>query len=337
MKPNIAFVTGGYSSEAVVSYQSAITIEKNIDRERFSVYTLDLTPGGWFCRWGDEKIPVDRNDFSVSPAREKVVFDAVFIGIHGTPGEDGKLQGYLDMLNIPYTSCDAAVSALTFNKSYTVSIAAFRGITVAKSVLLIKDRFSDVDAATAGLSFPVFVKPNNGGSSIGMSLVNTRADGLHEAIQKAFGEDDQVLIEEYIEGREFTIGVFRRGSEIIALPITEVVTKKAFFDYEAKYTKGMADEITPAVIPEDLAETLRKTAVQVYEVFNCSGVVRMDFIYHASSGKPFLLEINTVPGQSAASLVPQQVAAKGWTLKEFYTMLIEEALRKKKANNDLKP
>lgn len=329
MKPNIAFVTGGYSSEAVVSYQSAITIEKNVDREKFNIYTIDITREGWFCQSGDKRSPVDKNDFTVAPDGERIRFDAVLIGIHGTPGEDGKLQGYLDMLDIPYTSCDAATSALTFNKSYTVSIAAFRGVTVAKSVLLIKDRFDDAEALTAGLKFPVFVKPNNGGSSIGMSRVNSRSEGLAEAVAKAFKEDDQVLIEEYIEGREFTIGVFRKNGEIITLPITEVVTKKEFFDYEAKYTKGMADEITPANIPEALAELVRKNAAYVYEVFNCSGVVRMDFIYNESAGKPFLLEINTVPGQSEASLVPQQVAAKGWTLKAFYTTLIEEALSKK--------
>ncbi len=330
MKPNIAFVTGGYSSEAVVSYQSAITIEKNIDREKFNVYTIDITRDGWFCRSGDKRTPVDKNDFSIAPDGERIRFDAVFIGIHGTPGEDGRLQGYFDMLNIPYTSCDAATSALTFNKSYTVSIAAFRGVTVAKSVLLIKDRFDNAEALTAGLKFPVFVKPNNGGSSIGMSRVNTPSAGLAEAVEKAFREDDQVLIEEYIEGREFTIGVFRKEGEIITLPITEVITKKEFFDYEAKYTKGMADEITPANIPEDLAEVVRKNAAHVYEVFNCSGIVRMDFIYNEAAGTPFLLEINTVPGQSEASLIPQQVAAKGWTLKAFYTALIEEALSKKK-------
>ncbi len=326
MKPNIAFVTGGYSSEAVVSYQSALTIERNIDRDRFNVYTIDITKDGWFYTSGDQKLPVDKNGFTISIDGKQIKFDAVFIGIHGTPGEDGKLQGYFDMLHIPYTSCDAATSALTFNKSYTVSIAAFRGVHVAKSVLLIKDRSDNVEALTAGLQFPVFVKPNNGGSSIGMSRVNGRGEALTVAVEKAFKEDDQVLIEEYIEGREFTIGVFKKEGQIITLPITEVITKKEFFDYEAKYTKGMADEITPADIPEALAELVRQNAANVYSVFNCRGIVRMDFIYNDKVKAPFLLEINTIPGQSDASLVPQQVAAKGWTLREFYSTLIDEAL-----------
>lgn len=326
MKPNIAFVTGGYSSEAVVSYQSAITIEKNLDRDKFNVYTIDITRDGWFYTSGDQRLPVDKNEFTIIVDSKLIRFDAVFIGIHGTPGEDGKLQGYFDMLNIPYTSCDAATSALTFNKSYTVSIAAFKGIRVAKSVLLIKGGIVDAEALTKSLQFPVFVKPNNGGSSIGMSRVNSGVTALEAAIEKAFKEDDQVLIEEFIEGREFTIGVFKKKGEIIPLPITEVITKKEFFDYEAKYTKGMADEITPANIPENLAALIRENAANVYRVFNCNGIVRMDFIYNEKEKRPFLLEINTVPGQSEASLVPQQVAAKGWTLKEFYSILIEEAL-----------
>ncbi|MBX3239688.1 MAG: D-alanine--D-alanine ligase [Chitinophagaceae bacterium] len=329
MKPNIAFVTGGYSGEAVVSYQSALTIEKNLDRKKYNIYTIDITREGWFYTADGEKQVVDKNEFTIKSGGKTIHFDAVLIGIHGTPGEDGKLQGYFDMLDLPYTSCDAATSALTFNKSYTVSIAAFRGIAVARSVLLIRGQFENADKLIAGLKFPVFVKPNNGGSSIGMSRVNSASEELGFAIEKAFKEDDQVLIEEFIEGREFTIGVFKKGGKIITLPITEVISKKEFFDYEAKYTKGMAEEITPAVIPGDLADKISGNAINVYRVFNCSGIVRMDFIYKEAEGVPYLLEINTVPGQSEASLVPQQVRAMGWTLTEFYSALIEEALLKK--------
>ncbi len=330
MKPNIAFVTGGYSGEAVVSYQSALTIEKNVDRDRFNVYTIDITRDGWYFKNGEERLPVDKNEFTIVKDGKQIHFDAVLIGIHGTPGEDGKLQGYFDMLGIPYTSCNAAVSSLTFNKSYTVSIAAFRGIRVAKSVLLVRDQPFNADQVAADLKFPVFVKPNNGGSSIGMSRVNDRSEGLGSAIEKAFREDDQVLIEEFIEGREFTVGVFKNKGEIVALPITEVITKKEFFDYEAKYTKGMADEITPARISDELTGLIKSNAVNVYRLFNCGGIVRMDFIFHQDQGVPYLLEINTVPGQSEASLVPQQVKAMGWTLTDFYSALIDEALAKKK-------
>lgn len=330
MKPNVAFLTGGYSGESVISYKSAVTIENNIDKDKYNVYTIDITVEGWFYMAGKDKISVDRNDFSLTIDGQKIRFHAVLIGIHGTPGEDGKLQGYFDLLNIPYTSCDAATSALTFNKRYTVAVAAFSGIQVARSVLLIKDRFESADESVKGLTFPVFVKPNNGGSSIGMSKVNQHSEELGKAVAKAFAEDDQVLVEEFIKGREFTIGVFRSKNDIITLPITEVISKKEFFDYEAKYTAGMSTEITPAEVAEEIAGQVRASAIKVYQVFNCRGIVRIDFIYNEENRLPYLLEINTVPGQSEASIVPKQVKAMGWTLKAFYSALIDEALERVK-------
>jgi D-alanine-D-alanine ligase and related ATP-grasp enzymes len=251
----------------------------------------------------------------------------VLIGIHGTPGEDGKLQGYFDLVGLPYTSCDAATSALTFNKRYTVAVAAFGGINVAKSVHLFKDRPVKPEEILSQLSLPVFVKPNNGGSSIGMSKVN-EASELPAALEKAFREDSQVLVEEFISGREFTVGVFKSGRGIIVLPITEVKSKKEFFDYEAKY-EGKSEEITPAQIDEETANIIRDAARKVYELFNCRGVVRIDFIYNEAKKAPYMLEINTVPGQSEASIVPQQVRAMGWTLKQFYSELIDEALQRR--------
>ncbi len=332
MKPNIAFVTGGYSSEAVISYKSAITIEKNIDTDKFQVYKIDITPNGWFYENGSGKIEVDRNDFTLPLPGKKINFDAVLIGIHGTPGEDGKLQGYFDLMGLPYTSCDAATSALTFNKSYTVAVASFGGINTARSLHLFKDMPITSDMILKELNLPVFVKPNNGGSSIGMSKVN-KAEELPAALTKAFNEDEQVLVEEFISGREFTVGVFRTNKEIIVLPITEVITKKEFFDYEAKY-QGMSEEITPAKIDKSVENKIRDTAKKVFELFNCRGVVRIDFIYNESKGQPYILEINTVPGQSEASIVPQQVQIMGWSLKKFYSSLIEEALdRKKRTDN----
>lgn len=324
-RPVIAFLTGGYSGEAEISYKSAITIEKNIDTDRFEVYKIDIRRDGWWHTAANgEDIQVDRNDFSLNFHNQKVVFDGVFIGIHGTPGEDGKLQGYFDMIGLPYTTCDAASSALTFNKRYTVAVAAFAGIHVARSLHLFSNRHASAVSIAAQLNLPVFVKPNNGGSSIGMSKVN-KAEDLPEALEKAFLEDNQVLVEEFIEGREFTIGVFRHKGNIVTLPFTEVITKKEFFDFEAKY-EGLSEEITPAVVSDDIAEKVRQTAAKVYQVFNCSGVIRIDFIYNEAIGQPFLLEINTVPGQSEASIVPQQVNAMGWTLRDFYSALLDEAL-----------
>jgi D-alanine-D-alanine ligase len=323
MQKKIALVTGGYSGEAEISYKSAVTVENNIDRSRYEVYKIDINPQGWYyLPASGEKIPVNKSDFTITHNGTTVKFDAVLMCIHGTPGEDGKLQGYFDMLKLPYTSCDAATSALTFNKRYTVAVAAFGGINVAKSVLLIKGRLDKQEDA-AKLQLPVFVKPNNGGSSIGMSKVNAKED-LAAAIEKAFKEDTQVLVEEFIQGREFTIGVFRTKGEIITLPMTEIRTQNEFFDYKAKYL-GESEEITPAVVDEAIAEQIREAARNIYALLNCKGIVRIDFIYNEAAGAPYMLEVNTVPGQSEASLIPQQVKAMGRTLTEFYTDVIEEA------------
>jgi D-alanine-D-alanine ligase len=326
MKKNIALVTGGFSGEAVISYKSAATIDQQLDRQQFNVYKIDINPKGWFYELADgRKSEIDKNDFSLNIDNEKINFDAVFIGMHGTPGEDGKLQGYLDTLNIKYTGCDAASSSLTFNKRFAVAVASMAGISVARSVLLVKDKFSSPDEIVKSLKFPVFIKPNNGGSSIGMSKVNAPSDELGAAIEKAFREDDQVLVEEMIAGREFTVGVFRTKGNITTLPITEVSSKRDFFDFTAKY-EGASVETTPAIVEENIAEQIREAARKIYTVFNCRGIVRIDFIYNEEQKKPFMLEVNTVPGQSEASIVPQQVKAMGWTLKEFYSKLVEEAL-----------
>ena len=323
MKKNIALVTGGFSGEAVISYKSANTIDKNLDREKFNVYKIDINTQGWFFDQGDgNKIEINKNDFTLQVSNTLIKFDAVFIGMHGTPGEDGKLQGYFDTLNIPYTSCDAATSAITFNKRYTVAVASMAGIHVAKSFHLFKHTPIQTQIISDGLSFPVFVKPNNGGSSIGMSKVY-RPEELDAAIEKAFREDDQVLVESMINGREFTVGVFKTRGNIVVLPITEVISGKDFFDYEAKY-EGASTEVTPAQVEEVSADKIRDAARKIYAVFNCRGVVRIDFILQEGTGHPHMLEINTIPGQSEASIVPQQVKAMGWSLKEFYTKLVEE-------------
>ena len=327
--PTIALVTGGYSSEAVISYKSAITIEKHIDQSKYNLYRIDITPTKWFHKKPTgEEVLVNKDDFSLSMDGKKICFDAIFIGIHGTPGEDGKLQGYFDLLNIPYTSCDATTSAITFNKRYTVAIAGAAGYRVAKSLHLFKENFQEKIALLLKMKYPVFVKPNNGGSSIGMSKLSS-PEGLEDALDKAFKEDDQVLVEEFISGREFTIGVFKSKGNIITLPFTEVMSQNDFFDFEAKY-QGKSTEITPAVCSEEAAQKVRNTAAGIYAVFNCRGVVRMDFIFDEKDQEPYLLEINTVPGQSDASLVPQQVAAMGMDLKDFYSLLIEDALQQKK-------
>jgi D-alanine-D-alanine ligase len=325
MKKKVALVTGGLSGEAQISYKSAITVNGNLDRSKFDVFQIDINPSGWWYT-PENSAPqkVNRDDFSITDGGSKINFDVVLLCIHGTPGEDGKLQGYFDMLGLPYTSCDAATSALTFNKRYTVAVAAFGGISVANSMHLFKHTPVSPENILAKLQLPVFVKPNNGGSSIGMSKVST-ADALAPALEKAFKEDSQVLVEEFISGREFTIGVFKTKGTLQVLPITEIETGNEFFDFEAKY-QGKSVETTPAFISETMQSQLEAAAKRVYEVLNCRGVVRIDFIYNEQKGLPYMLEVNTVPGQSAASVIPQQVKAMGASLQDFYTSIVEESL-----------
>lgn len=334
MKKKIALVTGGYQDEAQISYLSAENMAQNIDAEKYDAYLIDITKNGWF--YTDKqgvKQTVNKEDFSIREGGETIRFDVALMCIHGSPGEDGKLLGYFDMLGLPYTTCNAAVSALTFNKRFTVVAAAFAGIDVAKSVLINKGEPICFDEIKA-LKFPVFVKGNNGGSSIGMTKLleqNKNDKDLETAINKAFeeGKDEQVIVEEGISGREFTISVFRDTTgEIVALPMSEVILKegRATFDFEAKYN-GETTEVTPAKVSDDVAEKISAAAKKLYRELNCGGVVRIDFIYNEEVGRPFMLEVNSVPGETKESFIPQQVAAKGWTLKDFYSKLIEASLK----------
>ena len=327
-KKNIALLAGGYSGEYIISIQTAGTIEKNLNPELYDTYKIVVTRDGWWHETASgEKIAVDKNDFSLSLKGQKITFDCAFIAIHGTPGEDGKLQGYLDMLQIPYTTCSSIVSALTFNKSYCNKVVKnFNVVGIANSVHLIKGEPYNVCAILEQLKFPLFVKPNESGSSLGVSKVKS-VEELMPAIEKAFKEDNQVLIEEFIEGRELTIGVYRIGAYLHTLPPTEIVSKNEFFDYEAKYTPGVTNEITPAHITEDIHEQLRSKASYIYRHLNCRGVVRMDFILQKGTNKLYFLEVNTMPGQSENSIVPQQVRAAGKSLMDFYGDLLEDCLK----------
>lgn len=326
MRKNIALLAGGYSGEYVISIKTAETIQNNLDAARYNVYKIIVTKDGWTHDHNGQPIEVDKNDFSLTIDGTKVTFDCVFIAIHGTPGEDGRIQGYLDMLNMPYTSCNSIVSALTFNKSYCNKVVkAFNVVNIANSVHLIKGEPYSMGAILDQLRLPVFVKPNESGSSLGVSKVKDVAS-LLPAIEKAFKEDNQVLIEEFIEGRELTIGVYKTNGRLQALPATEIESKNEFFDYEAKYTPGVTNEITPARIDKSLKEQLENKACHIYRHLNCRGVVRMDFILETKSGKLFFLEVNTMPGQSENSIVPQQVRAAGKTLMDFYGEVLEDCM-----------
>ncbi|MFD1630742.1 D-alanine--D-alanine ligase [Pseudopedobacter beijingensis] len=328
MKKNIALVAGGFTGESVVSLNSAKTVEKHLNKSKYNVYNIILERDRWYYNdVNNEIVLIDKNDFSLTLNGEKIKFDCAFIIIHGIPGEDGKLQGYFDMIGLPYTSCDSTSSALTMNKGYTKQVvAAIEQLHVAKSVQLFSLASYAQDRIIEKLKLPVFVKPNNGGSSIGMSKVSDWAD-LDVAVEKAFNEGSEVLIEEFISGREFTVGVYRVEGETRVLPITEVITTKEFFDYEAKYVPGLTNEVTPAQLDEHIVERVEEIVKQAYIQLNCKGMVRIDFILDKLHHDFYFIEVNTIPGQSENSIIPQQVRAAGLTLEYFYGALVEEAIR----------
>jgi len=325
-KKNIALLAGGFTGEYDVSINSAKNIAGNLDVAKYNVYTVLISRERWYCEAAGGAVDIDKNDFSVTLNGEKIKFDFAFITVHGTPGEDGKLQGYLDMLGIPYNTCDATTSAVTMNKAYTKAIVeGIHGLHTARSLRLFERDMHDVAIVAASLKFPLFIKPNNGGSSVGMSKVHNAA-GLPNALKKAFNEDDQVLVEEFISGREFSIGVAHLHGKIKVLPATEIISSREFFDYEAKYSPGISQEITPADLPASKIAEIAEIVTEIYLRLNCKGMVRIDFILEEGTDNFYFIEINTTPGQSAASLIPQQVKAAGLNLPDFYGELIEGSI-----------
>jgi len=323
---NIALLAGGFTGEYEVSVNSAKNIAASLSKEKYTVYTIFINRDRWFYESDGGLVDVDKNDFTIIVQGEKIKFDFAFITIHGTPGEDGKLQGYFDMLGIPYNTCDATTSGITMNKAYTKTIVnGIHGLHTAHSMRLFEKDMHDVAIIAATLKFPLFIKPNNGGSSVGMSKVYNVAT-LPEALKKAFHEDEQILVEEFIKGREFSIGIARLHGKITVLPATEIITSKDFFDYEAKYTSGVTKEVTPADLTAEQNERIARIVTEVYSRLNCKGMVRVDFILLEGTNDFYFIEINTTPGQSANSLIPQQVRATGMDLGEFYGNLIEGAI-----------
>lgn len=322
-RKNIAIAAGGDSGEAVVSLNSAKVIKQYLNASRYNVYVIFINRHKWVYVAGNgREYAVDRNDFSVRIANRKTHFDCVFNAIHGTPGENGQLQGYFDLLGIPYTTCNQVTSALTFNKAFCNRVVAGMGALTSHSLHLRRgDKFM-TERIMKELKLPAFVKPNNGGSSIGMSKV-TEAAALPAALRKAFKEDDEILVEEFVKGREITCGVFCYKGRMLVFPVTEIISEKDFFDYEAKYL-GKSQEITPAQITEDVEILCKSTSARLYRQLNCQGVVRFDYIM--SKKGLYFLELNTVPGMSTASIVPQQARAFGLELGKFFTMIVEDAL-----------
>jgi D-alanine-D-alanine ligase len=324
MKKTVAIAFGGYSSEWVISEMSAKVVSNHLDRNRYDSYLVRISADAWNVILRDgTKTPIDRNDFSFSENGMKQSFDAVFNAIHGTPGEDGKLQGYWDMLGIPYTSPGVLASSLTFSKSYCNGfLRQFDDVNIAASVMVRKGDEVDAKAILEKIGLPCFVKPNNLGSSFGITKLKA-AENFNEALAKALENDEEAVIEQFIKGHEIASGVYYHGGKVIALPLTEIISKNEYFDFEAKY-EGASEEITPARIPDSVRDLIQDTTRRVFNRLKLKGMSRIDYI--VQDGVPYLIEVNTIPGLSESSLLPQQVRHAGMSLKEFFGLLVEDTL-----------
>ncbi len=324
---NIALLAGGNSSEREIALQSAAQIAAALDPAKYDITLVDLHHRDWHYTAPDgRQWQVDKNDFSITVDGVKKLFDYALIIIHGTPGEDGMLQAYLEMMGIPYSSCSMTSSVLTFDKITTKRTVASAGVPLARERFIRRGERVDKEELVRELGLPMFVKPNASGSSFGVTRV-TDPEQIEEAIALALTESEEVLVEECITGREMGCGVMIAQGREYLFPITEIVPKKEFFDYEAKYTAGCSEEITPAALTDAERQRLNELTLKAYKACRCSGVVRVDFILR-SSGEPVMIEINSIPGMSAGSIVPKQVRAMGMSLGELYDMIIADSLAK---------
>lgn len=306
----------------MVSVKSAAQIFELINKKKYNPFPVTVQGTEWFAKMPDgTDTPVDLRDFSISPNGGKIRFEYAFIIIHGTPGENGKLQAYLDMQKVPYSTSSVLSSALTFNKYVCKIYLKNFGVTTAEAILINKYREFTNEEIIDKVGLPCFVKPNNGGSSFGTSRVN-KADEMERAINEAFKEDDEVIIESYVKGTELSCGLVKTREEEIIFPITEIVSTNEFFDYEAKYTEGKAEEITPARVSEEIARRCRQMASEIYDHLNCRGIVRVDFIVRGN--QVFFLELNSIPGMSKESIVPKQIRAMGLRVEDIIDKVIED-------------
>lgn len=321
----VAIIMGGYSSEYQISLISGNVVSENLDLNKYTPYCIHILKDKWvYVDVNKNEYPIDKNDFSVTVNNEKINFDVVFNAIHGTPGEDGLMQAYLQLLNIPQTSCDFYQAALTFNKRDMLSVLKPYGIKSAISYYLNLGDNINEDQIIQRVGLPCFVKPNRSGSSFGISMVKESKD-LLEAIEKAYKEDNEIIIESYLKGTEVSVGVINYKGNITVLPITEIVSENDFFDYEAKY-EGKSNEITPARISEEEKLKIEDIAKRIYIILNMDGFSRSEFIL--VGGEPFLLEMNTIPGLTNESILPKQAKVANITLPELFENAIELALNK---------
>lgn len=325
-KLRIAVVCGGYTGEKAISLKSAEMVMNNIDRERYTPTLIRIDNDGWMGVVEGREIPVDRNDFSVTTDTGKTTFDAVFIVIHGTPGEDGKLQGYLDMLGLPYNTGGVLNMALTFDKYSTVQMLRAGGFPVADSVLLRKGQAIEEHALLERIGLPCFVKPTSAGSSLGISMVKTEAE-FRPAIEMAFSECPHVMVEALMTGTEITCGVLKVDGKTTALQITEIVSYNEFFDYDAKYHEESREEITPARIPAKAFEQCLRLSESIFDFLDCDGFGRIDYMLQEDG--LHIIEVNTIPGLSEVSILPQQCEARGLSKTEMITEIIENSRSRK--------
>jgi len=324
-KKHIAVVMGGYSSEYEISLQSGAIVCEFLNKDKYYVYAVHIKTEGWFYTSENGKQhPINKSDFSFDTGDQIVRPDAVFNTVHGTPGEDGYLQAYFELLGIPQTSAGYYQAALSFNKRDCLSVLKNFGIKCAKSHYINKGTSVDINEIIKTLGLPCFVKPNRAGSSFGISKVH-RQEELLPAIEKAFDEDNEILIETALIGVEVSVGVYTQQGTVMALPATEIVSENDFFDYEAKYL-GKSQEITPARISEEATHRVQEEAIKIYQLLNMKGVCRSDFILQ--NEVPYFIEINTNPGLSKESIVPKQVRETGMSLTEFFDIIVEHTLTK---------
>jgi D-alanine-D-alanine ligase len=320
---NIAVITGGYSGEDVISRKSAAMVMNNIDRSLYHPFLIDISRKGWFYIDGENSSSVDKNDFSIQSKGNKITFDAAILALHGTPGEDGVLQGYFDMIGLPYNTGSAFNMAITFNKYATIQLLRSAGIPVSSSVLIRKGQSWNASKIGDSLGFPCFVKPNFGGSSLGISKVK-EVNEIDSAIELALKESDEVLIEAFMSGREFTCGVLQNKEGVFPIAVTEIVSKNEFFDFESKYDPNLVDEITPAPIPEDLYKRCQELAVETFIAMDCRGISRVDMILTDQGFK--VIEVNTVPGMTEFSIIPQMAEASGISKTELISGFLNNIL-----------
>jgi len=325
MKKNIAIIMGGYSSEVDISLKSGSVVYQNISKKSYNTYKVHILKNKWVLVDANNiEFPINKHDFSASVHGERIVFDCVFNAIHGNPGEDGTILAYLELIGLKHTSAPFYQMALTFNKRDCLSVVKNYGIKTATSFYLNEGDPINIEEITNKVGLPCFVKPNNAGSSFGISKAKTKKE-IIPAIEKAFKEDNEILIEAFLDGTEVTVGVIEYEGEIKVFPMTEIVTDNDFFDYEAKYL-GKSEEITPARISSELQSKLEKLASKVYRILNMSGFSRSEYII--VNNEPHFLEMNTVPGLTAESIIPQQAAAAGISLEQLFHNAIETALNK---------